>query len=185
MKKTYFLILLFFLFLLSTQMFFHPNEPDVEPTAGGNIFANLSSKPKIGSTAPEFTLTSLQGQKVSLDKLSGKVVVLNFWAINCAPCIQEIPLLQEISDREKDNLVVLAINMGDPQKSVESFVKSNKITYTVLLDTDGRVSDLYHVAAFPVTYFLDRDGIIQDHHTGQLTTGLLPEIMEKIGITRW
>jgi len=185
MKKTYFLILIFVLILLSSQMLFHPDEPEVEPTAGGNIFANLSAKPKTGSTAPEFTLTGLQGQEFSLNTFRGKAVVLNFWAINCAPCIQEIPLLKELSERDKDNLVVLAINMGDPQKNVETFVKSNKITYTVFLDTDGRVADMYHVAAFPVTYFIDRDGIIQDQHTGQLTSELLPEIMKKIGITAW
>jgi peroxiredoxin len=166
-------------------MFFHQDEPEVEPTAGGNIFANLSAKPKIGSIAPEFTLNGLQGEELILNKLRGKAVILNFWAINCAPCIQEIPLLHEIAEHDKDNLVVLAINMGDTQKNVESFVKSNKITYTVLLDTDGRVADLYHVAAFPVTYFIDHNGVIQDQHTGQLTTSILPEIMKKIGITAW
>jgi peroxiredoxin len=166
-------------------MLFHQDEPEVEPTVGGNIFANLSAKPKTGSAAPEFTLTDLKGLELQLNKYKGKAVILNFWAINCAPCIQEIPLLQTISEHDKDNLVVLAINLGDPQKNVETFVKSNKITYTVLLDTDGRVADLYHVAAFPVTYFIDRNGIIQDQHTGQLTDGLLPEIMKKIGITTW
>jgi thiol-disulfide isomerase/thioredoxin len=152
-------------------MLFHQDEPEVEPTVGGNIFANLSAKPKTGSAAPEFTLTDLKGLELQLNKYKGKAVILNFWAINCAPCIQEIPLLQTISEHDKDNLVVLAINLGDPQKNVETFVKSNKITY--------------HVAAFPVTYFIDRNGIIQDQHTGQLTDGLLPEIMKKIGITTW
>jgi peroxiredoxin len=93
-----------------------------------------------------------------------------------------MPLFQKVLETNKGDIEVVAINMGDSRKNVESFAKANGITFTILLDEDGKVSDLFNVMAFPVTYIIDRDGIIQNHHTGQLTDDLLKSYLNKIGI---
>lgn len=185
MRKIVVLILAIFLFFLAAQIFFQQKEPEEATANPENIFASNAAKPKVGSLAPDFSLPDMQDALVRLNQERGKPVVLNFWSINCAPCVEEIPLLQQMADRHTDGLVVLAVNMGDPENRIESFIKSNKITYTVLQDGDGRVSNLYHVAAYPVTYFIDREGIIQALHTGQLTSGILPTYLKKLGITPW
>jgi cytochrome c biogenesis protein CcmG, thiol:disulfide interchange protein DsbE len=185
-KKSGIFFLVVILILVTAQMIFHPAEPAEQPTADPeNIFANLTSKPKAGSPAPDFSLPDLQDAQIKLSGVKGKAVVLNFWSINCGPCVEEIPLLEQMGGLRPEELVVVAVNLGDPKNSIESFVKSNKITYTVLQDGDGSISNLYHVSAYPVTYFIDRDGIIQAVHTGQLTSGILPANLKEIGITSW
>lgn len=187
MKKTILLILGIFIVFVTAQLFFQHEDPEAVPSNAntGNIFASTGSKPKPGTIAPDFSLLDMQDSMLKLSAEKGNPVVLNFWSINCAPCIEEIPLLQEMTDRSPNGLVVLAVNMEDPENRIESFIKSNKITYTVLQDSDGKISNLYHVAAYPVTYFIDRDGIIQDQHTGQMTSEILPSYLKKIGITTW
>ena len=75
--------------------------------------------------------------------------------------------------------------MGDPLNRVKSFVQSNNITFTILTDTDGMVSETYRVAAYPVSYFLDREGIVRDYHTGQLSTEQINTYIRELGITSW
>jgi peroxiredoxin len=185
MKKTVLLILAVFLLFMTAQLIFQHGEPEATTSTPENIFASTTSKLRVGSLAPDFSLPDIKGTLLKLRQEKGRQVVLNFWSIDCAPCVEEIPLLQQMTDRAPDGLIVIAINMGDTETRIESFIKSNKITYTVLQDSDGKVSNLYHIAAYPVTYFIDRDGIIQDQHTGQLTSGILPTYLEKIGITSW
>jgi len=154
-------------------------------TPGKNIFANLSSKPKIGSLIPDFSLTDLQGKEMRISQFRGKPVILNFWTVDCAPCKLEMPLFQKLVEATKGEIEVVAVNMGDSRKDVEEYVNANGFTFTILLDEDGRVSDLFNVMAFPVTYIIDQDGIIQNHHTGQLTDDSLKTYLNKIGINSW
>jgi len=154
-------------------------------TPGENIFANLSSKPKIGSLIPDFSLTDLQGNEMRISHFRGKPVILNFWTVDCAPCKLEMPLFQKLVEATKGEIEVVAVNMGDSRKDVEEYVNANGFTFTILLDEDGRVSDLFNVMAFPVTYIIDQDGIIQNHHTGQLTDDSLKTYLNTIGINSW
>jgi len=180
-KNRFFLLILLILLVLVGLIFFYP-KPVTEKASGENIFANLSAKPKDGSRVPDFSIPDLQGNKIRIGKFIGKPVILNFWSIDCAPCKIEMPLFQKVMETNKGDVEVVAVNMGDSRKNVEEFAKANGITFTILLDEDGRVSGLFNVMAFPVTYIIDRDGIIQNHHTGQLTDDLLKTYLNKIGI---
>jgi len=122
---------------------------------------------EVGNLAPDFQLQSLAGQTISLGDLQGKPVLINFWATRCPPCRGEMPYIQEIYEEWSGNgLVVLAINIGESSSSVEGFMQSNGLSFTVLLDTKQNVAQKYNIQYIPTTFFIDKDGIIQDKVIG-------------------
>ncbi|MFC2003099.1 peroxiredoxin family protein [Chloroflexota bacterium] len=122
---------------------------------------------EIGNLAPDFQLQSLDGQAFSLSSLRGKAVLLNFWASWCGPCIFEMPFLQEIYEEwPGKGLVLLAINVGESSSQVEKFIQSKGLSLPVLLDTKAEVAHKYNIRFFPTTFFIDKDGIIQEVRIG-------------------
>lgn len=121
---------------------------------------------KIGNQAPDFELTTLDGRRVKLSDYRGKKVVLNFWATWCPPCRAEIPDLEKFYTDFKDkDIVILGVNLTDSEKSqtsVSTFAGSNKMTYPILLDKEGTVSQVYQVSGIPTSYFIDTKGIIRN-----------------------
>ena len=117
-----------------------------------------------GEAAKDFQLDSIDGRKIRLSDLKGKVVLLNFWATWCAPCIKEMPLLVRTYERYKDNgFEVLAVSVDDKTEryKVPVFAREHKLTFPVLFD-DGAQS-LYKVSSFPTTFFIDRQGNVRLH----------------------
>jgi len=130
------------------------------------IGAPLSSSPspREGFLAPDFTLDTLQGEKVTLSHLRGKIVVVNFWATWCLPCRKETPELEKAYEQYEDSGMVLLgvpLTEQDSVSDVESFVQEFKLTYPILLDRDGSVSNLYQIEGLPTTFFINREGIIR------------------------
>jgi peroxiredoxin len=106
----------------------------------------------------DFTLTDLQGKSWTLKDLRGKVVLVNFWATWCPPCRKEMPDLDALYERFRDQgLVVLAISDEDAGK-VKPFVAERKISYPILLDPGRRVNNLLAVQGIPKSLVYDRDG---------------------------
>ena len=119
--------------------------------------------------APDFQLLSLDGQTISLSDFRGKPVLLNFWATWCGPCEYEMPFLQEIYEDEEwsgKRLVILAVDVGENPARVKLFASSLKLSFIILLDIDQDVALQYNLRAFPTTFFIDKDGIIQDVKIG-------------------
>ena len=117
-------------------------------------------KPRERLPAPDFSLPRLDGGTVRLEAFSGKVVLLNFWATWCAPCLKEMPALEALWRRHRDQgLVVLAVNVdrGKP-KSVAKWVDRLGLTLPVALDREGGVRRDYEVIAMPMTYLIGADG---------------------------
>jgi peroxiredoxin len=115
-------------------------------------------------TAPDFQLMTPDGQQVALSDFRGQPVLLNFWAIRCAPCRSEMPLFQEIFEDDKwiqKGLVILGVNLQESADDVRMFMAQNGLTFTVLLDTTGEVGTKYNVMGIPATLFIDKDGIIK------------------------
>ena len=122
---------------------------------------------QVGDTAPHFKFRNLDGQSVSLSDLLGKPVLLNFWATRCPPCRKEMPYIQEVYEGWSDKgLVVLAINIGEEPSQVEKFLQSQGLSLPVLLDTKGDTIEKYGIQFIPTTFFVDKDGIIQEKVIG-------------------
>ena len=125
--------------------------------------------PALGRPAPDFQLQSLDGQTFSLNGLKGRPVMLNFWATWCNPCRIEMPFMQEVyEDKEfsEQGLVMLAVNLGESPVKVKKFMEDNGLSFPVLLDTELDVAEIYNASRIPITYFIDKNGIIKDINVG-------------------
>ena len=126
---------------------------------------------KVGSLAPNFQLDSLEGQTVSLSDLRGKPVLINFWAVRCPDCRMEMPYLQQVYEEwSGKGLVLLAINNGESPSRIGEFMQSQGFSFPVLLDTRGNVAQMYNIRGIPITFFIDKDGIIQDVKPGAFSS---------------
>ncbi|MGD8813576.1 MAG: TlpA disulfide reductase family protein [Anaerolineales bacterium] len=120
--------------------------------------------PRQGFAAPDFTLEALHGGEITLSDLRGKAVILNLWASWCLPCRAEMPAIQRVYEKHRDRgLEILAIHATyqDTRASAQAFIDEHDLTFPILLDTTGEVASLYHLRALPTTFFIDRQGIIQ------------------------
>ncbi len=136
-----------------------------------SVWGMASRPPLIGSPAPAFHLTSLSGTKRSLEHYRGKVVLLNFWATWCKPCVTEMPAMQTVHDtlREK-GFVVVAINELEDVQKVRDHIQEHQHTFEVLLDPDNQVANMYGVVGLPVSIFIDKNGHVQKIVKGGLLT---------------
>jgi len=129
---------------------------------------------KVGESAPNFTLTALDGQKVSLDQFKGKVVVLGLFHI-CRPCLLQSTNLQKVFEatQGKDVAVVGVNSSGDSQANVSEFLQTFpvKVTYPYLLDTEKTTDKLYGGGKFiPNVYVIDQQGVIRWQRVGNFFT---------------
>ncbi len=141
-----------------------------------NKEADAAEKEK-NKMAVDFELESLDGTKIKLSELKGKNVIVNFWATWCGFCVVEMPDLQKLQDAYKDeDLIILAVNVGEAKDVVQKFVEENKLNLTVLLDTDSKVANTYGLRSFPSTLAVNKKGEIVGGYVGMLTY----EQMEKL-----
>jgi len=111
------------------------------------------------SPAPYFTVMNPEGRKIGMNDLKGKLVLLNFWATWCPPCRLEMPSMEKLYREYKGKgLEVVAMNFMEGLEPINKFLKENKFSFTVLLDSDAKVSERYGVHALPVTFLIGRKG---------------------------
>jgi peroxiredoxin len=135
--------------------------------------APIEIGPEIGERAPDFTLPTIDGKATSLSQFRGKIVMVNFWETTCSACAGEMPDIQSIFDTwSRDDLEILAINNGEREAFVQSFIDSKGLTFPVLLDSDREVGTVYQVSTIPTTFFIDADGIIKRIKSGRFTNRL-------------
>jgi thiol-disulfide isomerase/thioredoxin len=109
----------------------------------------------------DFSLSLLEGETKSLSSYKGKVIFLNFWATWCGPCRVEMPSMAALYNKFSDKgLEILAVNSGEDQATVRSFLNNEGFSFPALLDLDGKVSANYGIQAIPTTFLIDRDGMI-------------------------
>lgn len=137
--------------------------------------------PQVGNRAPDFELESLDGEMVPLSDFRGKIVMVNFWATWCGPCVDEMPHIQAVFDSwSGEELKILAINLRDSSAEAQSFVDSREFTFPVLLDSVGAIYNQYVVGnkkTIPTTFFIDTEGIIRQVKEGRFHS---PEEIESI-----
>ncbi len=139
-----------------------------------------SRPPRIGSNAPDFTVQDSQN-KITLSQYRGQVVVLNFWATWCPPCVEEMPSLVEMQRRMKaKGVTVLAVSVDVDEGAYKQFVKDHNVNLLTVRDPDQKSNSLYGTAKFPETYIIDRNGVMRRKFIGAVDW-TDPEIVDFLG----
>ena len=128
----------------------------------GTAYADINAGP-----APDFTLKNVGGSNLRLSEFRGEVVMINFWASWCAPCRQEMPLLDELyTQYQPMGFTILGVNVEEDSTKARQLLKNIPVNFPVLFDNSSDVSKLYNVVAMPSTVLVDRDGNIRYLHQG-------------------
>lgn len=138
--------------------------PDFDTGGGGVEGAEFVHQP-----APPIAGETLTGQTFSLEDMKGRVVLVDFWATWCGPCVAAIPEIQKISEEfAGKDLVVVGINQDveEMRDDVVTFLDEKKITFRQILDADDEIGGRYNVNAIPTTVLIDREGVVQAYHVG-------------------
>jgi peroxiredoxin len=124
--------------------------------------------PKKRVQAPTFFLEKPGGEQVGLTDFAGKVVLLNFWATWCSPCREEMPAMQRLWEKYREQgFVILAVAADKgSQKQVVDFVEKQALSYPILFDPQGEVRKKYEVVGLPMSYLIGRDGRISGRTLG-------------------
>ena len=168
-KKNAFILVFFILILFIFLYFNEKNKP-----------ADKGVGPKLGLYAPNFKTEYLNGSKFELYDLRGKPVILNFWATWCPPCVREMPNLQNFYDRYGDKVIVIGVNLGEKNKTIQNFIKKINVTFPIVLDKNKEIEEKYNLIIRPTTYFIDKNGIIVDKKLGELKKGDIEERAQKL-----
>lgn len=149
------------------------------------VFGMAGRPPAEGRPAPEFTLQSLEGETTHFKDYRGNIILLNFWATWCEPCIKEMPAMQQVyEDLKHEGFVVLAINELEDVERVARHIDDHGHTFPVLLDTDNSVANMYGVYGLPVTVFIDKNGIVYKYvKGGTLTEEIIRRIVHDLRST--
>ncbi|WP_165219863.1 TlpA family protein disulfide reductase [Aquisphaera insulae] len=127
-----------------------------DPSSGG---ASGTEGPLVGKPAPEFELALLDGTKFSPSQHRGSVLILDFWATWCGPCLQAMPQVEKVAGEFKDKGVKLvAVNLQEEPKQIQALLDRQKLHPVVALDRDGAVAEKYAASAIPQTVIIDREG---------------------------
>lgn len=134
------------------------------------------------SPAPQVTFISIQGEKISTDKLRGKVVMVNFWATSCVTCIKEMPAMVETYNKFKgQGLEFIAVAMAyDPPNYVVNFTETRKLPFKVAVDSSGDIARAFgDVTLTPTTFVIDKNGQIIKRYVGEPEWASLHVLLQK------
>jgi thiol-disulfide isomerase/thioredoxin len=145
--------------------------------SSGSVAAIAS--PDIGAKAPEYLGRSSSGHKVLLSSYAGKVVVVSFWASWCAPCRKELPVLENLQRAGKGEIQVIAVNTEDQDVFRSVLAAMQGFTLLLANDAGSRAQAAYGVKGFPHMVIIDREGIIQNVHSGY-GDGVIDRIVEEV-----
>jgi len=117
--------------------------------------------------APPFVVKTEDGQRISLDNMQGKVVLIDFWATWCGPCREALPHIRQIAQKfEGQPLVVLSVSLDKDESKWRDFVAKNNMTWLQYRDGNGDIARLFGVNSIPHTFSIDAEGVLQDEHVG-------------------
>ncbi len=145
-------------------------ESRVAVPESGESIVGMSTAPYPENIAPDFTLVQLKDNSpLTLSSLRGKPTIINFWATWCPPCRRELPALQTAYMKYKEQLGFVAVDVKEDALSVAAFANELGLTYPIVLDQDGQISEAkYEIRGFPTTIFVDARGVVAVRHVGPL-----------------
>lgn len=160
-----------------------PNETSDEVVESGVVVESSQISEDV-KYAPEFTLSNLDGETVSLSDYKGKIVILNFWATWCPPCREETPHMQSFYEKNKENgIEILAVNLtniDDGQQAIEKFVQDYGLTFPILLDEEGDAGMMYETFTIPTSYILDKEGRIFQKIVGPMNEQVMNDLIDAL-----
>ena len=125
----------------------------------------------VGDTAPDFSITADNGRVITAANFGGRLLVLNFWATWCQPCVEEVPSLDQFAkEMAGSGVVVLGVSMDKDPKAYQAFLQRSHVSFTTARDPDGKISADYGTFKFPESYIIDSKGRV---------------IQKIIGATNW
>jgi thiol-disulfide isomerase/thioredoxin len=117
--------------------------------------------------APQFEISTLQGQRVSLKQLAGRVVVMDFWATWCEPCRDALPNLKDLTKKyPADKLLLISVSVDQDDSAWRKFVGQEKMDWPQYRDADKKIRTAFDIHAFPTYLVIDGDGVIKERFTG-------------------
>lgn len=136
--------------------------------AAQNGAQTLISYPELaaGSQAPDFEIARNDGAAFRLSDHEGEVVLLNFWATWCGPCINELPAFERLYEEYGDKIQILAIDSSDDAETMEKFLEKTDFSFPVACDADQSVSKKYPSEGIPYTVLIGKDGLVAETFTG-------------------
>ncbi len=135
--------------------------------AGGDGQENQVSGPlQVGDDYRDFTATLADGSSFTLSDHAGTVILLNFWATWCGPCVREMPAFPMLVEKYGEDLTLLAVDLGEAEENVKRFLEKNGYEFPVALDQEGEIGMLYPSDGIPYTVLIGRDGKIASIHLG-------------------
>jgi cytochrome c biogenesis protein CcmG/thiol:disulfide interchange protein DsbE len=136
-----------------------------------------SRPPHIGDAARAFSVQD-SDRRVSLDQFRGQVVVLNFWATWCPPCVEELPSLMNMQERTRGKgVIVLGISIDVDGDAYHRFLKLRNVNFLTVRDPDQKIATMYGTAGWPETYVIDRQGVLRRKFVGPVDW-TSPEVMD-------
>lgn len=120
---------------------------------------------KENELAPDFTAKLSNGESFTLSDYKDKVVLLNFWATWCPPCVGELPAFEKLKNEGIDNFVLLTVNCAEPKSTVDAFIRDKGYTFNVAYDEDGSIEKLYPTDGIPYTLII-KNGVIEQTFLG-------------------
>jgi thiol-disulfide isomerase/thioredoxin len=129
---------------------------------------SLLDNPRRGreAVAPDFELTTLQGEAVSLKQLSGKIVVLDFWATWCPPCRASVGELKELTKKYPNTVELISVSADEKESQWRDFVAQKKMSWPQYIDSDGHMRNTFHVNSFPTYIVIDGEGFVKQRISG-------------------
>lgn len=129
------------------------------------------SRPELvrAKMVPPFSVTTVDGKKISMDDLTGKVVLMDFWATWCGPCREALPHIQQVAKKFKDEpLVILSVSLDTDEPAWKEFIGKHEMTWPQYRDGGftGPIAKMFGVRAIPHTFTIDADGVLQEEHIG-------------------
>lgn len=156
-----------------------PSDNTSAPPAGGRTGA-----PGNRNAAPDFTVTDGGGNRVSTADLSGKPVILNFWATWCPPCRSELPAFDKLYRQYGNEVSFMMIDLTDGYREtvegVKKFISENGYTFPVYYDTEGSAAEAYNVSSIPFTVAVGRNGNIVGTHLGAMSEAALEKLIKTV-----
>ena len=142
------------------------------------LFATACGSNSLNGSVSEIELVKLDGTTTSIGiAAQNHPLLVSLWAVWCQPCKRELPALEQIS-QERQDLEVLAVNIGDDPVKIESFLQDNNLTLAVVIDDNGSLLEALDAATVPVTVLFDSDGTVLWSHVGAVDTDQVNEALD-------